>query len=162
MRRLGWVFLFALCPATGLADHLPPSLVARGRPEHVLAGIDVYKTSVDSLMTKFGKPVSFKKYPQTEESGEVVWQLGGSNVHACMIADGTAYAVEVSGAPSELADTGKGLKLGANLAEAERVYGTRFLRRGDQVTFQWSDETELRLHFAGKQIQSMLLIANVE
>ena len=162
MRGPGWVMVLTLCSATALADHLPPAMVARGRAEHVLAGIDVYKTSVDSLMTRFGKPVSFKKYPQTEESGEVVWQLKGSTVHASMNADGTAYAVEVSGAPSEVADTGRGLKLGASLADAERMYGTRSLRRGDQVTYQWSDETELRLHLVGKRIQSMLLIANVE
>ena len=141
MRQAGYVLMLALCSATGMADHMPPSLMARGRAEHVMAGIDVYKTSVDSLMTKFGKPVSFKKYPETEESGEVVWERKGSTVHA---------------------DTGKGLKLGASLADAERVYGTRFLRRGDQVTYQWKDETELRLRFAGRQIASMLLIANVE
>lgn len=162
MPGIGWAVLLSLCSVTGFADHLPPALVARGRPEHVIAGIDVYKTSVDSLMTKFGKPVSFKKYPQTEESGEVVWQVKGSTVHASMNADGTAYAVEVSGMPSAAVDTGKGLKLGASLPDAERVYGTRFLRQGDSVTYQWSDETELRLHFVGKQIQSMLLIANVE
>ncbi len=145
-----------------MADHLPPALVARGTPEHVIAGIDVYKTSVDSLTARFGKPVSFKKYPQTEEAGEVVWQVKGSIVHATMNADGTSYAVEVSGAPSEAVGTSKGLKVGASLADAERVYGTRVLRRGDQVTYQWKDETELRLRFAGKQIASMLLLANVE
>ena len=162
MRRVGWVFVLALCSATGLADHLPPSLVARGRPEHVLAGIDVYKTSVSSLMTRFGRPESFQKYPQTEESGEVIWRLKGSTVHATMNADGIAYAVEVSGAPNEVASTGKGLRLGASLTEAERAYGTRFLHQGDQVTYQWSDETELRLKLEGNQVRSMLLIAAVE
>ena len=162
MRRFTLLVALILGAATMFADHLPSSLVARGRPEHVLAGIDVYKTSVDSLMGKFGRPVSFKKYPETEEAGEVIWNLKGSVLHASMNADGTAYAVEVSGTPSAFTSTGKGLRLGESLKEVQRDYGNRFLRRGDLVTLQWSDETELRLHLAGERIVSMLLIANVE
>ena len=151
-----------VCAHAGLADHLPPSLVARGRPEHVLAGVDVYKTTVKSLIERYGKPVSFKKPPETEEAGEVTWNLQGSVLHVSMNADGTAYAAEVHGAPATLTRTGKGLRLGGSLQDVQRIYGSRYLRHGDEVTLQWSDETELRLHFAGQRIESMLLLAEVE
>ena len=58
--------------------------------------------------------------------------------------------------------TGSGLTLGGTMADLQRVYGARFLRKADGVTLQWRDGTELRVKLVGGKIVSMLLLANVE
>ena len=145
-----------------LADHLPANLVARGKTETVLCGIDVYHSTLDALRARFAKPVTFEQYPKTEEAAEIVWDKDGSVIHATINANNVAYAVELSGKASPIARTGSGLALGQTLGEIKKIYGTRFLKRGQAVTVQWENGTELRAKIVRNKIVSLLLVANVE
>jgi hypothetical protein len=161
MRRFLFLVLL-LCPEFLAADHLPASPMARGIPEKTLSGIDIHRSHLKTLIERFGQPTSYKKYPETEEAAEVTWDKDGTIIHATINADDIAYAVEVSGKPSALAKTGDGLMLGGALRDLERIYGTRFVKQGNQITIQWKDGTEMRAKFNGPRIVSILLLAEVE
>jgi|SRR5579872_3690281 len=159
MRILITVLLFS---GMVFADHLPTNLVARGKAETTLCGIDVKHSHVSGLLEKLGEPATYDKYPKTEEAAEITWEKEGSKIHATINVDDIAYAVEVSGAANAIAATGKGLGLGQTIADLRRIYGNRFWKHGDEITVQWQDGTELRAKFLNGRIISLLLIAPVE
>jgi hypothetical protein len=154
--------LVALLSAFSFADHLPANLIARGKPETLLCGIDVNHATLSEVKKRFATPLSYKTYPETEEAAEIVWDQEGSRIHATINADNVAYAVEVSGKPSPIAKTGRGLALGQSSADIARFYGTRFRQRGNNITLQWDDGTELRVRLTAGRISSLQLIADVE
>ncbi len=158
--RLAWVIV--LWSGVMAADHFPANLIARGPAEHTLGPVDVYHTKMSHLRETLGQPASLKKYPEVEDSAEVVWNKGGLTLHANINVEDVAFAVDVRGEPNALARTGRGLSLGGSLADATRIYGTRYIKRGDVVTFQWRDETELRLRLKQERILSMQLVASEE
>src|ERR1700712_4444750 len=131
MRRL---FLFLVLPLLAFGDHLPDRLVALGPPEHTLCGIDVYQSKGSALLQTLGKPVSDEKYPKTEEARELIWDRDGARIHATVNVADTAYAADVSGKPGTLTRTGRGLGLGQSLSDLRRIYGSRFRKRGNDVT----------------------------
>ncbi|MGA7414303.1 MAG: hypothetical protein WBW33_27790 [Bryobacteraceae bacterium] len=106
--------------------------------------------------------MSDEKYPKTEEAREIVWQIGGSLIHATINVNDIAYAVDVSGNPNPMTKTGRGLELGQTLNDLKRVYGSRFRKRGDDVIVQWQDGTEMRAKLLDNRIVSLVLIAKVE
>lgn len=152
------VFLSSLC----LAGHLPNNLMQRGKSDALLCGVDVYHTTLADLRKRFGAPLSYKTYPETKAHAEVIWEQEGSRIHVTAHTDNIAYGVDVSGKPSPMAKTGRGLALGQSLADVKRIYGTRFLQRGDDITLQWEDETELRVHLTSGRITSLELVAGEE
>jgi hypothetical protein len=109
-----------------------------------------------------GHPVSYDKYPKTEEAAEIVWDKDGSKIHATINVDNIAYAVDVGGRPNATAKTGRGLQLGQTLKDLKRIYGLRFVRRGNEVILQWHDGTELRAMLVDSVIVSLTLVAAVE
>ena len=100
MKRHVWLALvLCMAPLRVMGDHMPRNLVARGPAETMLAGIDIHHSHVKGLLEKLGKPASYKRYPETEEAAEVIWEKDGSRIHATINVDDVAYAVEVSGKP---------------------------------------------------------------
>ena len=157
------LLLLLLAGATSLnADHLPESRVARGPAETTLAGIDIHHSKAKQLIERLGKPASYKKYPETEEAAEIVWNRDGTTIHATINVDDIAYAVEVSGKPTPLVKTGKGLALGATVEDLKKTYGLRFARKANEIDLEWRDSTEMRVILHGQQIVSILLLGNVE
>lgn len=159
MHRLFSLLLF---PLVIFADHLPDRLIARGPGESTLCGIDIYRSEASGLLGKFGKPISDEKYPKTEEAREIVWENEGFRLHATININDIAYAVDVSGKPGPIAKTGRGLGLGQTLNDLKRIYGPRFRKRGNDVTVQWHDGTEMRAKLRDNRIVSLVLIAHVE
>jgi hypothetical protein len=159
MRLLIAMLLF---PTMLLADHLPEDKIALGKPETVLCGIDVSRSHVRELVGKFGKPVTYDKYPKTKDAAEITWEKSGSRIHAYINVDDIAYAVDVSGDASATTTTGRGLGLGQKLADLQRIYGNRFVTHGNRVTLQWRDGSELRATIANDRIVSLTLVAPVE
>lgn len=159
MRSLALVLLLS---SISFADHLPANLVAPGKPETLLCDIDVNHTTLSDLKKRFGAPLSYKTHPETEEAAEIIWEQEGLRIHATINADNIAYAVEVSGKASPIAETGRGLGLGQSSADIKRIYGPRFRQRGNDITLQWNDGTELRVRLTDGRISSLDLIASVE
>ena len=118
--------LVSILSSIALCEHLPANLIARGKTETILCGVDVYHSTLAGLKGRFGAPTRFEEYPKTEEAAEITWDKEGSIIHATINADHIAYAVELSGKLSSLAQTGSGLKLGQSLIDLRRIYGSRF------------------------------------
>ena len=156
------LLLVVLLSGLGFADHLPDNLIQRGKSDTLLCDIDVYHTTLADVKTRFGAPLSFKNYPETIAAAEIIWEQEGSRVHVWINADNAVEAVNVSGKPSPIAKTGRGLALGQSLADVRRIYGTRFRQRGDDILLQWEDETELRIHLTAGRITSLELVADEE
>ena len=167
MRR-ALVLLLLMVGGTAVADRLPVNLLARGKVERTLGGVDIdleHGSRPKDLLDRLGKPETYKT-TDPMDCGEIVWVKGGSRLQTeigCgkVHAEDTTVAVEVSGTPSDLTRTGAGLNLGDTMDNVKRCYGTRFGRRGDQVRLQWEDETELRLTLRGGKIVRMMLVANL-
>jgi len=56
----------------------------------------------------------------------------------------------------------RGLALGQSLADVKRIYGSRFLQQGDNITLQWEDGTELRVHLTSGRISLIEAVSNSE
>jgi hypothetical protein len=156
------LFAILLFPAILAADHLPANLIARGDPESILCGIDVNHTRVSELMEKLGKPQIYEKYPKTKDAAEITWSKNGSKIHAFINVDDVAYAVEVSGAATPIAATGRGLRLGGKTEELEQIYGNRFATHGSRRIFQWENGTEMRVTIVNGRVNRLVLVAPVE
>jgi len=159
------------------ADDLPDRLRAKGSSETTLAGIDVYKSGVKAVIAALGQPTKVIDVP---DSGPIAggrdyeWEKGGLKL-VCGTWNNkgqgsVCYSVEVWGISSsnKIGSTGRGLKLGATLADIHRIYGQRMLVAklddGDlQVTVQWPDDTTLYL-FVNKngRIDHIHLLASTE
>ena len=148
-----------LCGSVLLADHLPPSKIALGRPEHMLAGVNVYDDTIGAVIKRLGKPDHFSAttnsdYPPGSGERSCEWERDGVRLRvgtefrtdaatkkiiesAPMIVDGWGER------PGSLGMTGRGLPLGAGLAAIQKVYGSRFQKDTHAVTIQWKDETTL-------------------
>lgn len=173
--------LMCSSPAGLVADHLPEKLIARGKPEHVLCGIDVYRTTPQTGIAKLGKPSARKQSSPPDEhlpagSGYVDYEWS-KLAHTCKAAayfrtehgqqiETELYWVELSGtdATSDLARTGSGLRLGSDLKATKAIYGDRFLQKTpSSILIQFTDETELSVEFddLGKA-KKITLMANIE
>ena len=127
------------------ADHLPDSLLAGGRPENVLAGIDLEHTTLAQVVSKWGQPT-------TVQEEDYYWDKGTFKLH--LIIESTKEqgeyiaAIEIEGNkfPDSLGRTGRGLRLGDSLRDLIRIYGKKFQRHRvplydvDEVSIQWRRE----------------------
>jgi hypothetical protein len=159
--RVLMLFLL-LSPTPVMSDHLPQDLLAKGEAEKTLCGIDVNKSHASDLLARFGKPITYEKYPATKDAAEITWNRGGSRIHVYVNIDNVTYGVEISGSPASDATTGRGLSLGQTLADLKRVYGGRFEHNGSKITIQWQDGTELRATLLKGRISRLMLVAPVE
>ena len=162
------------------ADHLPPSKIARGRPEHLLAGIDVYKGNIGDAIRMLGKPEKIEDatnpdYPPGSGERSYFWRRDGVRLRVGTvyktdrvtgkIVEGPPNIVDVWGASSGggLGSTGRGLSLGDTTTALRTIYGPRYERGDRSMTLQWSDETTMvvDLNTSG-QITHIQLLAAVE
>lgn len=130
------------------ADHLPPELQARGRPEKKLARIDLERTNLADVIKMYGKPSKIEKQPSPPDLAltDYYWNLAKGRLHLVVVQDYISL-VEVEGsAGSVLLQTGRGLKLGDNLDDLRRIYGPRYKVRKipraniHDVMIQWRSE----------------------
>ena len=153
-----------------LADHLPPELQARGRPEKRLAGIVLDRSRVADVIKMYGKPAEVRK--QDKPAGlnvvdiyDYYWIKSGVKLHLLVYGGGGIKGgeyialVEVEGSPARgaIGRTGAGLKLGDGLADVRRIYGRRFQERKlpklniHDVMIQWRrEEFSLIAEFDGR------------
>lgn len=172
---------FILCAAlfpTRAADHVREHILAHGRPDTVLCGIDVYHSTVAQAISKLGKPQRATKLPNTPPGwggGVYEWEKNGVRVritawrHAM---SSTVYSVEAWGTRPAgiLGRTGRGLALGGSLQEVVSIFGGRFWVNSRyegggprSLLIQWQDGTTITVSFdrSGK-IDYLYLLASVE
>jgi hypothetical protein len=174
------VLLSILCVPLNRAhgDHLPEGLIAKGKPEHMLCGIDVYKTNFKGAEATLGSPsyssdIKVTYFPKGWGFRLHVWNIHMASLFAYSSyrsqqdpAEDQMYEVEIYGlAPSGIfGRTGAGLSLGCDLACVERIYGSRFYRQSPHdILLEFSDGTQLTVGFdSGGKIYHMMLVAEVE
>jgi hypothetical protein len=122
-----------------------------------LAGIEIYKTPVDTVLRKLGKPNELRQvHPATDEviGGRLyIWKRSnisiklGTEFSPKPIFKGnlreTPSSVTVDGTASAIGSTGHGLKLGDLYTAIGRIYGSRYLKKGRNITIQWETTTTL-------------------
>jgi hypothetical protein len=173
-------FILYIVQVALMADHLPPSETARGRPEHVLSGINVYTDNIVAVIKRLGKPENYTDVPLADGpagSGERTYNWIRDGVRLRV---GTQYhtgrsPIGVIESPPMIVDvwgprtvqmigsTGTGLSLGDKIAKIKRLYGSHFHEDTGAVTLEWKDETTLIVDFdSGGAVKHMQLMAAVE
>ena len=178
-RFLGWILCLLLCCPALLADHLPACKIAIGKPEHVLAGVNVYDDTIGEVIKRLGKPDHFTAttnadYPPGSGERSYEWDRDGvrlrvgtqfrTDATTKKIVESAPMIVDVWGeGPGNLGITGRGLRLGADLTAIKKIYGSRFQKDPHAVTLQWKDETTLVIDLKKDgRIVHMQLLAAVE
>jgi len=163
------------------ADHLEGKLQAVGKPEHMLSGIDVYKTTIAEVIKIYGEPTSKRDLPAEGVKDGVggqrnyTWEKKGLRLAAWTWYhndhESAVDGVDVWGpGPYEkLGETGRGLRLGATLQQQKALYGNHFFvssrdkGRVKSVLLEWRDGTQLVVDYdPDGHISHMQLSANIE
>jgi hypothetical protein len=142
------VLLLLLFGTTCSADHLPPELQARGRPEKKLARIHLEHTKLADVIRMYGKPSKVEKQPSPPDlvMTDYYWNLSKGRLHLLMVQNYISL-VEVEGSSkSGRLQTGSGLKIGDDLDDLKRIYGPRYKVRNipslaiHDVMIQWRSQ----------------------
>lgn len=136
--------------SVGYADHLASQ--AKGKPEKTLAGITLGRSKIADVIKLYGKPSKVTKEPKPPNLNVVemvhyYWVKGSTNLHILVAGEYMSF-IEVQGSPgaSRIVRTGRGLKIGDDLADVRRIYGPRYKVRNipnlniHDVMIQWREE----------------------
>ena len=113
-----------------------------------LAGIHLRHTKLSDVFRMYGKPSKVERHSSPSDIKEIdyYWNKSKGRLHILRIQNYTAL-IEVEGSPeSVLLRTGKGLKIGDDLADLKRIYGPRYRVRNipnrniHDVMIQWRQE----------------------
>ena len=197
MSRLYLGFVALLIWATSFLPSLAPSAAvqreqsrfAKGKPEHVLSGIDVPST-LDLVIARYGSPnkiidVAVDDVPPGRGERDYIWHKGSVTVSVTTAhyldenrkeVESSIYAVEVMGSSpqGEIGQTGAGLVLGDARERAEQIYGPNFYSsqvlksrlQGDHFPVratEWEDGRRLCIALDKRgRIEFMTLVASVD
>ena len=175
MVKLTVVFLFILSIGSFVsisADELPLKDQARGKPEKTLAGINLERSRISDVVKLYGKPSRVSTDPKPNlnvvETQHYYWIKGSTTLHVGVYGEYMGF-IKVQGPPSsrQIVRTGKGLKIGDDLADVRRIYGPRYKVRNipklkiHDVMIQWRTKMyTLGAEFDEKgRIKSLSLVA---
>lgn len=176
------VVAIALIMTTPMAaDHLEGKLQALGKPEHMLSGIDVYKTTIAEVIKIYGEPTGKRDVPAEGVKDGVggernyTWEKKGLRLAVWTgyhnDRESGVYSVDAWGATSNdgLGKSARGLTLGSTLQQQKALYGDRFFvsskdkDKVKSVLLEWRDGTQLAVDYdSNGRISHMQLSANVE
>ena len=140
---LSLILIALLFVSSAPADHLPENLLARGKPEKILAGIHLARTKLSDIIKTHGEPSKI-------EDEDYYWEKDGWTLHlnyyrSEAMKGGYINLIEIEGAnvPRQIAATGRGLRLGDTIPDIRRIYGKKFKERKipeyniHDVSLQW-------------------------
>jgi hypothetical protein len=120
------IFLFA----SALADHLPEPLLALGKPERTLAGIDIQNAKLADVVQRYGVATRKVNVPNNPDWTGYVWEKSAVKLEVGVQGSADLGVIEsmyVEGTDRGLtASTGAGLRLGDSVEAIKKIYGTRF------------------------------------
>ncbi|CAG0942183.1 hypothetical protein ANRL1_00836 [Anaerolineae bacterium] len=119
------VCVLMMVAAMAQADHLPDSLLAAGKPEKLLAGLNIEHSKVKDAIRRFGKPTRIDKDRYSWERRNCTIELVSSE------ATGPSdrldlISVQRKGRSKVSIGTGKGLRIGDSIEAVARIYGRKF------------------------------------
>jgi hypothetical protein len=115
---------------SALAEHLPEALLARGKPESSLAGINLKRAKLADVVRMYGPATRRVTAPNNPDWIGYVWEksavkleIGFQGPNKSGVID-SIYVQGMGGGP--MGTTGAGLKLGDSIETLKRIYGPRF------------------------------------
>ena len=166
--------------SSATADHLPLSKQARGLPEHVLAGVNVYDDKMPAVIERLGKPDKFEEstsadYPKGSGERAYIWTRNGVKLRVATefytesdsrkVIESGPMIIDVWGRmkAGKLGHTGQSLSLGEPASRVRAIYGSHFQSDPRGMTIQWKEETTLVIELGRKgDIMHMQLLAAIE
>jgi hypothetical protein len=169
------VFLFCLMGKGLLAQvsKYDDNLIAKGKPENVICGVNIYLTNLKQVFEMFGKPTSIEVITGKEDqqygpgcgAKTYTWLLPNLKMHISSdyctdkttgkIIETLETGVDVSGIKpnGEIGLTGQGLALGDPLSNVLKIYGKLIFVAVDPKTgnrysmINFNDGTILSIYF---------------
>jgi hypothetical protein len=127
---LGIALTLFMCQVPARADHLPEELLASGKPEIALAGINLKTTKFKDVIRMYGQPTRKKQVGNDASWTGYIWELPGAKLEVGVIQDKAGpkiYDIYVEGtARGKVGSTGRGLKFGDSIKTIKSIYGSRF------------------------------------
>ncbi|HEX4322331.1 MAG TPA: hypothetical protein VHZ52_15575 [Acidobacteriaceae bacterium] len=143
---------------------------ARGKPEAMLAGIDLRRGHIGQIILRFGKPLKFEDMPVKgcpECGGErhYMWQKNGwilrvkteysrnPTTHHNDEDEPSSVSAERTALTGGTVKTGKGLLIGDTESTFKRIYGTRFIEGTNSKTgkhyikIEWAGGIDMFIDF---------------
>ncbi len=155
--------LLALLLAVGSAhaDHLPHALLAKGKPEIELAGINLEKSKLDDVIRRYGQPAQKLKVPNNPAWSGYRWEISHAKLEVGVV-EGPKGAeitdVYIAGTTeAEAGLTGQGLKMGDTLADLKRIYGPLF-----ELSVPNKNPSDVRESFTGVQDKNEYQVATIQ
>lgn len=167
-----------------LADHCPEELVTSGKPDLVLAGINLSSAHIEDVVGKFGPPTSstqdaLENAPPGSGAADHVWHLGRATLTAL-----TEYYLDKAGKKvetvlflkvegpdrAERLRTGRGVSLGDPREWITTLYGPPLLTHpvnaptpaGTAVAYGFSGDSELVFGIEHDRVTSIELFISEE
>ena len=168
------ILLMLLITLPVIADHLPPSQLAQGKPETRMGPVLLDRTNVNDLVRLYGEPSGRKVISDDNMGtrGEYVysWKIGPAKLEVRTWfqpkGESAIDSVEVWGDSAVQFATGRGLRLGAKRSDIKRLYGDRYQSGKKQpnglafVFLQWSIGNELHVDLnENGRVDHILLVA---
>jgi hypothetical protein len=136
-----------ICQGISMADHLPEKQLANGKPETMLAGINLRSAKLNDVVRMYGPPTREVKAPNNPAWTGYVWELPEAKLEVGVNRDASGARVDdvyVEGtAKGQVGYTGRGLKLGDSIKSIKRIYGSRY-----EIT-RLENEPRNRMEFTG-------------
>lgn len=137
IRHILSALLLAAAIASSFADHLPEKLLARGKPETTLAGINLESTTPEEVLRRLGPPIKTVRVPNNPQWTGYLWQAANTRIEVEVSRGRTRDYIETvtvvrlngespaSASKQPNVSIGQGLKLGNSLDALKALYGSR-------------------------------------
>jgi hypothetical protein len=143
------------------ADHLPDNMLALGKPEKQLAGINLVSTNLDDVIRMFGPPTRILKVPNNPHWTGYTWKLsnGALEIGVAHSSSGSQiHDVYIEGKlTGQAGSTGQGLKIGDTIQDLKRLYGNHF-----ELSPINKNALEKREEFTGVQTNYEYQVATIQ
>ncbi len=124
-------------------------------PETVLAGIDIFHTTIPDIIKLYGPPEGVYAAPEPYPAGTKQYKWGRLTVTLRVLTEPSpsgdkinAIQIDGDGDGKPITRTGRGLKLGEKADAIKKIYGV--LPTGESTTLQWPNGLTLLIHANAK------------
>ena len=123
---------------------IPVATQARGESETVLAGIDIFHSTIADIVKLYGPPEGVYAAPEPYPAGTKQYKWGRLTVTLKVLTEPTksgdqitAIQIDGEGDGKPISRTGRGLKLNDKQQEIKKIYGVE--PADSSATLEWPD-----------------------
>lgn len=153
--------LLLLAIGAAQADHLPDTLLAKGKPEVELARINLETSKLEDVIRRYGLPTQEVGAPNNPNWTGYFWDLPRAKLEVSVDQDQSGTQIDniyIAGTvEGKNGLTGRGLKLGDTLTDLKRIYGNIF-----ELSAPNKDPSRTRNLFTGVQEKNEYQVATIQ